>query len=193
MGVLFCFTEVPLEDLVAEAKVCGADSRATIEIIRRFEPLTKRLGARFAAGRSHRDDVENAARYALTRAIQRHHGAIETFPAYAKRYMAGAASRELGHWLPPADTATIPIGEVAHQDMSKMIAVEASSGHAGWADGDTADVIAKLDCSRQRLLARRYITDADLAEIAAEAGTSVSAVSQRLSATRRQLRTMLAA
>jgi DNA-directed RNA polymerase specialized sigma subunit len=193
MGTIRSWTRAPLEELVAEAQVRGMYSRATTEVIRQFEPLTMSLGARYAAGKPHRDDIENAARYALTQAIQRHRGPIETFPAYAKRYMTGAASRELGRWLAPAGTAIIAIADMREQDIVKAMLVEAAWRQGDWGDGATADIITKLDSSRQRLLARRYIADEELAEIAADAGTSVSAVSQRLSAVHRKIRAMLAA
>lgn len=193
MGTFRSWTGVPLEDLVAEAQAHGAHSPATIEIIRRFEALTMSLGARYAAGKPHRDDIENAARYALTRAIQRHRGPIETFPGYAKRYMTGAASRELGRWLAPTGMAIVAIADMREKDIAEAMLVEAGSRHGDWGDGETADIIMKLDSSRQLLLARRYIADEELAKIAADAGTSVSAVSQRLSAVHRKIRAMLAA
>lgn len=193
MGTLCSYIERDLGDLIVEAQAAVQNDLALGEIVCRFEPLTKSIGARLAAGRPHRDDVENVARYALTRAIQRHTGPIETFPAYAKRYMSGAAYRELGRWLPPTNAVTLPIEEVPERAIVMSVSVEDVLEHHGWGGGDTAAAIATLRPIQQHLLRLRYMEDADLAEMAAEADTSVSAVSQRLSTVHRQLRTTLAA
>jgi len=184
-----------LSDLIREAQAAGPDDQAAIgEIIRRFEPLTRKLGRGLAASGAYRDDIENAARLALTRAVGRHKGAIETFPAYAKRYMTGAARRELGQWLPPTGYALVALDELsAITTMPKVVPVEDLADHHGFGHGDTADAIVMLEPARRHLLRRRHIDDAELAEIAAECGTSVPAVSQRLCTIHRRLHAKLAA
>lgn len=194
MGIFCSYPEADLGDLITEAQTLGqTDDRAITEIVRRFEGLTKKIGRQVANGRTYRADVENAARFALTRAVYRHRGETRTFPAYARLYMTGDARREIGQWLQPDDLSVVELDEAKPKDVITIVPIEELADQAGWGSGDTADVITTLDQGRQRLLRRRYIDDADLATIAAEAGTSVSAISQRLSTIHRQLRSVLAA
>jgi DNA-directed RNA polymerase specialized sigma subunit len=194
MGFLRNYPETDLADLITEAQTRGRnDDRAINEIVRRFERLTRKIGRQAADGRPYRADVENAARFALTRAVYRHQGNAFTFPAYARLYMTGAARREVGRWLEPDDWSVVELDEAKPHDVVAVGGVEELADHIGWGFGDAAGVVSALDPARQRVLARRYIDDADLSTIAGEAGTSVSAISQRLSTIHRQLRPTLAA
>jgi DNA-directed RNA polymerase specialized sigma subunit len=194
MGVLHNYPDTDLGDLITEAQARGRnDDRAINEIVRRFERLARKIGRQLADGRSYRADVENAARFALTRAVYRHQGNAVTFPAYARLYMTGAGRREVGRWLEPDDWSVVELDEATPYDAVTTGAVEEMVDEIGWGFGDTADVISTLGEARQRVLTRRYIDDADLATIAGEAGKSVSAISQRLSTIHRQLRPVLAA
>jgi RNA polymerase sigma factor (sigma-70 family) len=194
MGILRHYPDADLGDLITEAQTLrSTNDLALTEIVRRFERLTRKIGRQIADGRPYRADVENAARLALTRAVYRHDGDTCTFPAYARLYMTGAARREVSQWLEPADWSLVELDEAKPKDLKAIVPIEELADHAGWGFGDTADIITTLDDRRQRLLTRRYIDDADLAEIATESGTSVPAVSQRLSTIHRQLRRVLAA
>jgi DNA-directed RNA polymerase specialized sigma subunit len=190
MGFLCGYTEIDLGDLIAEAQESGRDDeRAINEILRRFEGLARKLGRQVASGKSYRPDVENAARFGLSQAVYRHGGHTLTFPAYARRYMAGAARREASQWRPPEGVLVVELdGHIRTMDL-----VEELADHAGWGGGDTADAIAALRPNQRDLLTSRYRDGADLAEIATVAGTSVSAVSQRLATIHRQLRSVVAA
>jgi DNA-directed RNA polymerase specialized sigma subunit len=193
MGILRYYAEADLGDLITQAQTLGSsDGRAITEIVGRFEGLTRKIGRQVADGRAYRPDVENAARFGLTQAVCRHRGDTRIFPAYARLYMTGAARREVGRWLEPVGCSPVELDEAKPKDVMTVVPVE-DLANPVWGFGDTADVITSLDEGRRRLLTRRYVEDADLATIASEAGTSVSAVSQRLSTIHRQLRPVLAA
>jgi DNA-directed RNA polymerase specialized sigma subunit len=194
MGILCSYPEADLGDLITEAQTFGqADERAITKIVWRFEGLTRKIGRQVANGRPYRADVENAARFGLTRAVYRHRGNTRTFAAYARLYMTGAARQEVGRWLEPDDCSPVELDDAKPKDLMSIVPVDELADHGGWGSGDTADAITMLDEGRQRLLVRRYIDDADLTTIATEAGTSVSAISQRLSTIHRHLRPVLAA
>lgn len=191
MGFLW-YRHASLEDLLAEGQQSGPHADTALnEIVRRFEPLVKKLGKKYAQGRPHRPDVENAARYALTRAVERHQGQGATFPGYARSYMTGAALREARAWAIPAGYTITNVDDVLDVPVIEQMTNPAEGRR--WGTGNTADAIRCLSPERQDLLRRRYIEDAELADIAADSGTSVAAVSQRLSTTHRHIRERLAA
>lgn len=183
----------PLEQLLAEAKSTdGDDSAAMNEIVRRFDPLARRISRRLTSSPPLREDIENAARLALVRAVRRHDPSAFGFPAYAKLFMRGAARREHERWLPPkmVDGTRVDVvtkGDVSAPSNTVRTGCAPEADMHGWGDGRIAQVAALLPASQRELLRRRYIDDADLLQIAQETGTSVSAVSQRLGTVHRRL------
>lgn len=194
MGFLCSSVEEALPSLISQAQAGGdGGERAIHEIARYFEAWIKSIGHRMAAARSYRDDVENAARYALVQAVLRHRGGPETFLAYAKRYMTGAALREVRRWTPSAQWSLCQIEAVDPKEMPKAPAADDTADHLGFGDGPVAGVIRQLRSGQQELLAHRYVDDLTLADIASMSSTSVAAVSQRLSTAHRALQKSLAA
>lgn len=193
MGFSHC-EAADLGDLIAEAQdPSRRDDRAMCEIIRRFERLTRKIGRGLASGKAYREDVENAARLGLAQAVARHRGLVETFPAYAKLWMNGAARRELTRWTDPDGWSLVEMDEVVALDRTNLAPVEELADQRSWGYGDTADAIATLRADQRHLLHWRYRDRAELAEIAGETACSVPAVSQRLSTIHRRLAGALAA
>lgn len=193
MGFLRCEAST-LGELISEAQDPGRQGdRATREIMRRFEHLVRKIGRVKASGQRWREDVEGAARFGLTQAIARHRGSADTFPAYAKLYMAAAAKREAARWADPHGWSLVELTELVSVDPTSLTPVEDAADKDGWGFGDTADAIAELRPDQRRLLTRRYCDRAALAEIADETGCSVPAVSQRLSTVHRRLAGAVAA
>jgi RNA polymerase sigma factor (sigma-70 family) len=165
------------------------DTDAMNAILRRYEPMTKKIASVLTAtNRDCYDDVANACRIGLVRAVRRHDPIRAGFTAYAQRFMRGAALRELRYWsdaktrpTPDLDTADPAGGDVADERL------------APWGSGLVAELMANLSPEQQRIAALRYRFDASLAAIAAETGTSVPAVSQRLRTIHRKLEPTLAA
>lgn len=183
-----------LSDLIAEAQDPGRqDDRAIREIVSRFDPLVRKVGRTWASGKPWREDVESAARFALTKAVGRHRGSVQGFPAYAKLHMKGAAKREAARWGNPGGWFPIEFNEFETFDRGMTTSIEDTDDRSCWGSGETADVIAELRPDQQHLLVRRYRDLANLAEIADETGCSVSAVSQRLTTVHRRLAVALAA
>jgi DNA-directed RNA polymerase specialized sigma subunit len=191
MGFLH-YRERRLPELISEAQA-QADGPAIRELLRRFEPLTKSLGRKLAAGRSYRDDIESAARFALVRAATRHRGSSGTFPGYAKRYMSGAALRELQRWSLPADWSHCQLDAVDPAVLPTAPAVDERPDLLGFGEGPLSSVMRQLRPEQQTLLARRYVEDAMLSEIAADHSITVSAISQRLDTAHRAVEKGLAA
>jgi DNA-directed RNA polymerase specialized sigma subunit len=181
---------VELQSLIAAAKAASADDSAAMnQIIRRFEKLAFKIAARLTDDHFLREDLANAALHALVRAVRNHDGRPHGFATFAVKYMHGAALREQRRL-----TATNH-AELAFTDSHEV----ATHGHAGqfetavverlvpWGDGPVGLAVIHLTPAQQRLLGMRYQLDMPLADIADGAGTSVSAVSQRLSTIHRQL------
>lgn len=191
MGFLH-YRERRLPDLISEAQA-QADGPAIRELLRRFEPLTKSLGQKLAEGRTHREDIESAARFALVRAVTRHHGNVDTFPGYAKRYMSGAALRELQRWSMPVNWSHCQLDAVDPVALPTAPAVDDRPDLDGFGEGPLSSAIRQLRPEQQILLARRYVDDATLSEIAADHSISVSAISQRLDTAHRAVERAVAA
>jgi RNA polymerase sigma factor (sigma-70 family) len=161
------------------------------EVIRRFEPLARRLS--YGLARNHlQDDVANAARLGLVRAVRRHDNTHPGFAAYARRYMTGAALRELKRWQAEQAIAAERLDEseafaIGYSQQSVMDRL------APWGEGSVATSIDKLSLTQQRIATLRYVHDAPLEIIARATGTSVSAVSQRLATIHRRVSLGLAA
>jgi RNA polymerase sigma factor (sigma-70 family) len=186
--------KISLEGLISIAQAASTDDTwAMNQIICRFKPLARRLARATGANSSLRDDLENAAYVALVTAVRRHNLKRIGFPAFAKTYMGGAVWREYGRWVPEQGLAE---GEPAPIEPKPALEGVEEAVHerlAPWDRDDLARAISDLSSSQRHLVIRRYVEDAPLALIAAEAGTSSSAVSQRLSTVHRAVATAISA
>lgn len=167
------------------------DSREMNEIVSRFTTRAKAIAMSLSANAAVQDDLMQAALLGLVRAVRRHHEERDGFLSYARAYMTGAAKRELARWhAQPHESLSDP----AVMAEAEGIAAEASiPGLYTWGCGRLAERIATLPERQQLLLRQRYIDDATMTEIAAVAGVSVPAVSQRLATAHKAIRGMLAA
>lgn len=186
-----------LDAVLAAAQASESDdSPAMNEVIRRFEPLAKQLSRSLTEDPYLRDDLANAARMALVRAVRRHDLERAGFPAYAKQFMRGAVIREYRSWITPSVEITLD-DELTHTTRGEADVYETESDVlnrlAPWGDGALADAVQGLAADQRLLAERRYVDDEDLSTIAAATGTTVSAVSQRLSTIHRRLELALAA
>jgi len=85
--------------------------------------------------------------------------------------------------IPDHDVLEAP-GDVESEVLTKL---------EPWGGGVVADLMITLSPSQRRIAELRYSEDAELATIAAETGTSVPAVSQRLSTMHRKFELAMAA
>jgi len=187
MGLLhFSIQRASLPELIEAAQYTDLDdSRAMNEIVRRFEPMTRRLSRTMATCPYLQEDLANAARYGLVRAVRRHDHRAAGFSAYAERFMKGAAFRERQR---QQVTAAVDIDAVHLQLADPADAESAMLDQLSpWGDGPISDAIGGLSTEQQELVAQRYLEDGQLEEIAAASGTTVSAVSQRLATVHRRL------
>jgi RNA polymerase sigma-B factor len=183
-----------LTDLIKAAQSNKIDdSSAMNEIVRRFEGLTQRLARSMTRSPHLQDDLANAARMGLVRAVRRHDQQRRGFPAYAEQYMRGAVLREYQKWIFP---------EVPHSEI-----VEGADGALGvenpqeslldylapWGAGRVAMAIDQLTQSQRQIASLRYAEDASLETIATTTMTTVSAVSQRLGTIHRKVEQAIAA
>lgn len=180
--------------LIADAqRQQSDDSRAMDQIIRRFEGLTQRLARSMTRSPELRDDLANAARVGLVRAVRRHNLCQPGFPAYAEKYMRGAVLREYQRWIVPDVPAADVVEEITPGAEVSRIEDQVIDRLAPWGDGPAAEAIAALAPEQRKIAASRYLDDAPLASIAAATGTTVSAVSQRLSTIHRAVEIAIAA
>ncbi len=190
-----------LDQLVADAQAAqGDDTPAMNEIVRRFEPLAQKSARSLTNDLNLREDLANAARLALVTAVRKHNGQAG-FPAYAKRYMTGAALRELRFWIDLGGAADATLtsldaemeAENESSTVEQALGVEDNLYLAPWGAGDLDDAVQDLREEQRDLLVLRYIEDLELADIAEFSLTTVSAVSQRLATCRHNLSEALAA
>jgi len=184
------YERAALDELIDAAQASPADeSPAMNEIVRRFEPLAKRIAGRYA---KQYDDVANAARIALVIAVRRHDRSRSGFPAYAEKFMRGAAAREYRRWV-ALGAREVSLEDVPLRDLQCTSGAKPDALGNEWGDDRVGQLLPKLTARQQRLMHRRYLDDAALRDIAAEDGCSVSAVSQRLATVHRQFRAAAAA
>jgi RNA polymerase sigma factor (sigma-70 family) len=180
-----------LDVLVVVAQADPADnSTAMNEILRRFERLARKLGVEVARDASMQDDCANAALIDLVRAVRRHKPGTPGFPSYARISMRFAARRR-AQALRDYTARHVPVDPDA--GFFSALVTDNARPSASWDTERVASAVRDLRPAQQKLIERRYFEDASLGEIANEAGTSVSAVSQRLATVHRVLRESLAA
>lgn len=177
MGFLVPAVVSSLDELVRDARMEESDDTPAMnEIVRRFETTAQGIARRVCSNPNHRDDAANAARLAVVRAVRAHDPARHGFARYTVLWMVNAARRmsiKLTVQEIPVDAA----------GLAEFIDAAGSAGGRtaeGWGDGEISSVVRRLPKAQQTLLWKRYVLDQSLAEIARDAGTSVSAVSQRL-------------
>jgi RNA polymerase sigma factor (sigma-70 family) len=183
---------VSLDHLIEKAQSSDLDDTGPMnEIIRRFEPLADRLARHATRSRYLHDDLRNAARVALVRAVRRHKPQQLGFPAFAEIYMRGAVRREYERWLPPEreDESATPAFVPGGHDVDEVVLDRLSP----WGAGVVATVVGGLAPSQKWIAQLRYVEDAPLERIAAVTGTTSSAVSQRLATIHRAVAAALAA
>jgi RNA polymerase sigma factor (sigma-70 family) len=191
---LYSPTRASLPQLIKVAQADpDDDSVAMNQIVRRFDPLARGL-SRITDDRYLQDDLANAARMALVRAVRRHDGRHDTFPAFAKVSMRGAVLRELEWWR----TQARPLQVEAEIDQSEVTPQpgpeeEVVARLAPWGAGRVASTVAELAPVQHRIVHLRYVEDERLETIAAVMGTTASAVSQRLCTIHRAVERALAA
>jgi DNA-directed RNA polymerase specialized sigma24 family protein len=84
----------PLADLILEAQADSSnDSIAMTEMIKRYEPLARSVVAAIKPNENDREDLLNAARLGVVRAVRKHDGRTTGFASYLRRYMRGEALR----------------------------------------------------------------------------------------------------
>lgn len=165
--------------LVAEAQAeSGDDSPAMNEIVRRFEPLARKIARSLTDCPHLRQDLANAALIGLVRATRRHVLGTSGFIAFLMHYMKGAALRERAAWMSP-----VPVDEATPGEMEQHIPLSPAAEDCTELGMPWDVILEAVLCLNERqrdLLTLRYVADLDLATIAAIDGTSVPAVSQRL-------------
>ncbi len=176
MGFLFEeLSTMELTDLVKLARSEERDdSLAMGEIIRRFNAKAVAIARSICLSPADQDDVANAARYGVVKAVRAHDPARPGFANYVVAFMVGAARRESKR-LAPRDICLQ--GRDLAQLMPKVWLVEAGNDF-GW--GDVDHVVRALPEDQIALLTERHVNDSALGGMATARGTSVSAVSQRL-------------
>lgn len=183
----------PLEELLEAARSEGPDDTLAMgEILRRFEGLAIRTGQSIRAPQHLRDDLINAARTGLVSAV-RHHDGRAGFPAFAKKYMRGAALRELDRWIVPETTAVEGLDELGSARGRPSELEEVDDRLAPWGAGAIASVIEQMDSDQMKIVDLRYRRDLPVKAIATIVGTSAPAVSQRLATIHRIGKRALAA
>jgi RNA polymerase sigma factor (sigma-70 family) len=170
-----------LHTLLTAARTSASDNTPAMNtIIRRFDGHARGIARKLTNDHSLRDDLANAARLGLVRAVRRHDGRRIGFSSFADRYMRGAALRRLAELTRrSADATIVPLDVDQHAPRTDPIGAY-EERLALWGEGEVANAVATLTDAQQRLFVMRYVLDAQLTDIAAADGTTVSAASQRL-------------
>jgi RNA polymerase sigma factor (sigma-70 family) len=169
-----------LDAVVAAAQADEIDNTPAMnEVVRRFDRLALSIPWSLGAPAHLHDDLANAARLGLVRAVRRHDGR-PGFAAFAEIYMRGAAMREYRRWMLPEVADTDAIERLEHHDDGLDHPGASERRLAPWGDGAVAAVIAGLKPQQREIAWLRYGLDLPIKSIAATMGTSGPAVSQRL-------------
>jgi RNA polymerase sigma factor (sigma-70 family) len=178
-SVAFGVLDAPVEDVLASARSCVTDdSVAMNHLIRRYEPLVRKVASSLTADPHLQDDARNGARLGIVRAVRAHDGRTTGFTSFMTYYMRGEARRAVERCrnqdvLPGPDLLPEPFQLPT-----------TPAGEAGLA-------LAVLSEAQQQLVVGRYVEDRTMRDLAREAGTSVAAVSQRLKTIHRVLQPRL--
>jgi len=165
------------------------DTPAMNELVKRFEPLAKRI----AGGLSKKspdlfDDLVNAGRYAVVKAVRTHDLNRHGFPAFVEQHVRGAINRTVLQTLRQrGELVSLEfVGEVAstRDDLGQV-----DERLAPFGSGSVALSVAQMQPEQQKILMLRYVYDAEMKEIAHVMGVSIPAISQRFATIRRNIRT----
>jgi RNA polymerase sigma factor (sigma-70 family) len=174
MGSLYFWAaDASLEDLVDAAKADPSNSSIAMnEIVVRFDPLAKKLASLLTRDYHLQQDIANDARYGAVLAVRAHKPGTPGLAAYIKVTMRGEAHRAIGrnteeHETVKADDSPVWTG-------TRNLVEEASV-----IDSDLGLITEDLSGDQRVLVLKRYIIGDSMSDIAHEAGTSVSATSQR--------------
>lgn len=183
MGVLYLATDESLDNLVAAAQAAAADDTAAMaEILTRFDGAAWAIARSLTSNWCLQQDAAQGARLGLVKAVRSHNLGTPGFPAYAKRYMRGAALRTV--LAMQGKERCVDPQEYVWPDM-------ASRDAASDTTFEVIDLLAVLSPEQQAITKAHYVDDARLSDVARDMGISVPAVSQRLATVNRALRTVV--
>jgi DNA-directed RNA polymerase specialized sigma24 family protein len=174
MGLLHAWAaDATLEDLVEAAKAeLPIDNVAMNEIVRRFEPKALALASFLTSDYHLQQDVANAARYGVVLAVRAHRSGTLGVAAYIATTMRGEAHRAIGRNTEPRET--VKPGDSPVWTDSRNVIDESTL-----VDTDLGLITRDLTVEQRVLVLKRYIIGVSVSDIAMDAGTSVSAISQR--------------
>ena len=183
MGVLYLATDESLDNLVAAAQAAATDDTAAMaEILTRFDGAAWAIARSLTSNWCLQQDAAQEARLALVKAVRSHNLGTPGFPAYAKRYMRGAALRTV--LAMQGKERCVDPQEYVWPDMASRDAAPDTTF-------EVIDLIAVLSPEQQAITKAHYVDDARLSDVARDMGISVPAVSQRLATIHRTLRTVV--
>jgi RNA polymerase sigma factor (sigma-70 family) len=187
-----------LDDLITGAKSkTNNDSPEMGEIVRRFDGLAAAVAYGLTPDHSTREDLANAARFALVAAVRNHTTGQDGFPSYAKVYMVGAAKRELKHWTKsalPDDVQRLSLDDELDADvLFKIHLGQSPMATRTWDSAEMVTAVERMKHDQKKLLQQRFVEDMTLGSIASVTGTTESAVSQRLATAIQAVRRAVAA
>jgi DNA-directed RNA polymerase specialized sigma24 family protein len=174
MGSLYMWAmDACLEDLVEAAKTeDGNDSVAMNEIVRRFDPKALSLASRLTMDLYLQQDIANAARYGVVSAVRAHTSGTPGVAAYIATTMRGEACRAIGRNT--ADGEKVKPSDSPVWTNTRDVVFASTV-----VDTDFGLMTRHLSDDQRRLVLKRYVIGDRVSDIAEDAGTSVSAISQR--------------
>jgi DNA-directed RNA polymerase specialized sigma24 family protein len=174
MGSLYLWAaEASLEELVQAAQAdTSNDTVAMGEIVRRFEPKALSLASFVTKDYHLQQDVANAARLGVVTAVRAHTAGTPGVAAYVAMTMRGEAYRAIGRNTEKGATVNPVDSPVWISDRNHVV-------EESVVDSDLGLLAQDLSIEQRSLVFARYVIGDSLGDIATEAGTSVSAISQR--------------
>jgi RNA polymerase sigma factor (sigma-70 family) len=178
---------IDLAELVRRAQNNPSDDTAEMnEIIRRFDRLALKIAKRLTPDWMLQDDLANASRYSLVKAVRKFNGKA-AFPGYARAYMIGAAKRELTQWKrSAAPEGSVPLHEVEDGEEAVMdkamfkVATDAPEPlDRTWGSARLTELVTSLSKPQRVVMDLAYMEDMSLSQIAAQENVTVAAISQR--------------
>jgi RNA polymerase sigma factor (sigma-70 family) len=180
MGVLYPATDESLDSLVAAAQAAATDDTAPMAaILTRFEGAAWAIACSLTSNWCLQQDAAQGARLGLVNAVRSHNLGTPGFPAYAKRYMRGAALRAV--LAVQGEERCVDPQEHVWPDVPPRDAAPDTTF-------EVVDLIEVLSAEQQAITKAHYVGDARLSDVAQDLGISVPAVSQRLATIHRALR-----
>lgn len=164
----FGMLDAPLEDLLVSARACETDDTPAMnELIRRYEPLVRKVASGLTSDAQLQDDARNGARLGIVRAVRAHDGRATGFVSFMTCYMHGEARRAIERCR---IQDVLPGPELLPEPVEPPTTPAVAAGL----------VMAVLSESQRQLVVGRYVEDRTMRDLATQAGTSVAAISQRL-------------